>query len=296
MRSAAQPVTTETPAPTDAQIVEYYNQTHLGYRLFWGLNQTFSMHYGLHDEEHPSHVAAVVNLIRVLAATARITADDEVLDVGCGFGGSSIWLAKTLGCRVTGIDINPREIAFAREQARRSGVDGRVRFVEMDYREMNCLDAGAFSVVWQVETLIYADRRKFAVDASRRLRPGGRIAIADYFSRPGTYTPEEQEILNRWVVGWAGIDLVTAETFSRYLSDAGFDAIEFHDKSHAALRSSRRMSRVCSLTAPLGRALELVGLRTRLQTDNSVGAVLQYEALRRGLWIYGLVSATKPVA
>ena len=56
------------------------------------------------------------------------------------------------------------------------------------------------------------------------------------------------------------------------------------------------MSRVCRLTAPLGRALETVGLRSRLQTENSIGAVLQYDALRRGLWIYGIVSAEKRAA
>ena len=275
-------------------VVEYYNQTHLGYRLFWGLNKAFSMHYGLHDADHRGHVAAVVNLIRVLSLTAGITADDAVLDVGCGFGGSSIWLAQHVGCRVTGIDINPREIAFATRQARHSRVDHLTRFIHMDYREMDRLDAGAFSVVWQIETLIYADRRQFAADAHRVLRPGGRVAIADYFSRPGPYESSDQQILERWVTGWAGTDLVSGDEFGAYLAQAGFDGVRFQDKSGGVLPSSRRMSRVCSLTAPLGRALEIVGLRSRLQTDNSIGAVLQYDALRRGLWIYGIVTAEKP--
>lgn len=278
----------------DVNIVDYYNQTHLGYRLFWGLKRAYSMHYGLHDAEHAGHVAAVLNLIRSLAMTAEITAADHVLDVGCGFGGSAIWLAKHVGCRVTGIDINPREIAFAKEQARKDGVADRLSFIEMDYREMDRLEAGAFSVVWQIETLIYADRGKFAADAFRRLRPGGRIVVADYFSRSDPYAPGEKEILDRWITGWAGNDLVSEDEFVSYLSEAGFDHIRFDDKSRAVLPSSRRMSQVCTLTAPLGRALELVGLRTRLQTENSVGAVLQYDALKRGLWIYGIVSGRKP--
>jgi SAM-dependent methyltransferase len=278
----------------EPSIVDYYNQTHLGYRLFWGLDRAFSMHYGLHDAEHQSHVAAVLNLIRVLSITARITDADEVLDVGCGFGGSAIWLAKTIGCRVTGIDINPREIEFAKAQARKDRVDHLVRFIQMDYRQMDSLDAEGFSVVWQIETLIYADRRKFAADACRRLRPGGRLIVADYFSRPGPYAPAEREILDRWITGWAGINLISADEFVTCLADAGFGQIQFRNKSQGVLPSSRRMSKVCTLTAPLGRLLELVGLRTRLQTENSIGAVLQYDALRRGLWIYGLVSGEKP--
>ena len=163
-------------------IVEYYNQTHLGYRLFWGLGRAHSMHYGLHDAAHTRHVDAVLNLIRHMAATVDIGAEDHVLDVGCGFGGGSLWLAANRGCRVTGIDINPREIAFAQAQAQRSGVADRVRFIEMDYTTMDRLEEGAFSVVYQVETLIYADRRRFARDAFARLRPGGRLIVADYFA------------------------------------------------------------------------------------------------------------------
>jgi len=277
-----------------SSIVDYYNQTHLGYKLFWGLNRAFSMHYGLHDEHHVGHVAAVLNLIRSLASTVSITAHDEVLDVGCGFGGSSIWLAKNIGCRVTGIDINPREIAFAKQQAQKDGIADRVRFIEMDYREMDRLDATAYSVVWQIETLIYADRRKFAADVYRRLQPGGRIVVADYFSRPEPYAPGEKEILDRWVIGWAGKDLVSGAEFISQLADAGFEGLRFEDKSQGVLPSSRRMSQVCTLTAPLGRALELVGLRTQLQTENSIGAILQYDALKRGLWIYGIVAGQKP--
>jgi tocopherol O-methyltransferase len=275
-------------------IVEYYNETHLGYRLFWGLNKAHSMHYGLHDAAHRRHVDAVVNLIRFLSATASITRDDEVLDVGCGFGGSSLWLAKNVGCRVTGIDINPREIASATAQARKSGVEHLVRFIEMDYREMDrLLPAEAFSVVWQVETLIYADRRSFACDASRRLRKGGRLIVADYFSRPEPCAPADQLILDRWVKGWAGKDLVTGDEFCRYLAEAGFDEIRFQDVSAGVMPSARRMSLVCRVTAPLGRVLEVVGLRSRLQTDNSIGAVLQYDALKRRLWVYGIVAAVK---
>jgi tocopherol O-methyltransferase len=277
----------------ETSIVDYYNQTHLGYKLFWGLNKAGSMHYGLHDPEHRRHVQAVLNLIRFLSTTARITAADEVLDVGCGFGGSAIWLAKNIGCKVTGIDINPREVAFAKQRARQNRVEDLVRFIEMDYREMDRLGAEAFTVVWQIETLIYADRRNFVVDACRRLRAGGRIAVADYFSRPGTYEPAEKEILDRWVTGWAGTELVSSDEFVAYLAAAGFGKIQFQDKSQSVLPSSRRMSLVCNLTAPLGRALEIVGLRSRLQTENSIGAVLQYEALRRRLWIYGVVSGEK---
>jgi cyclopropane fatty-acyl-phospholipid synthase-like methyltransferase len=280
----------QRPAP----IVDYYNQTHLGYRLFWGLNRTHSMHYGLHDSTHRTHDKAVTNLIRFLSITAKMTAADEVLDVGCGFGGSSLWLARNLGCRVTGVDINPTEIASARAQAKRMGVDHLTRFIELDYARMSELEAASFSVVWQVETLIYADRRRFLFDSFERLRPGGRLIIADYFTGDADGGPEGRAVLDRWVRGWAGRDLISGDQFLRWMSEAGFTAGQLLDRSREVLPSARRMSRVCRVTAPVGRALELVGVRTPLQTENSIGAVLQYDALRRGLWRYGIVAGRKP--
>ena len=282
--------------PSRDALVEYYNQTHLGYRLFWGLDRAFSMHYGLHDANHRSHASAVVNLIRYLAGVARITAADEVLDVGCGFGGSSVWLARNIGCRVTGIDINPKELGVARRHAKQSGVDHLVRFEEMDYREMGRLEAGAFGVVWQVETLIYADRARFLSDAFDRLGSGGRIVVADYFSRNGGVGPDEKAVLDRWVRGWAGTEegLISGDDFTATMRASGFADVTYLDKSASVLRSSRRMSRVCRVTAPLGRALEAVGLRSRLQTENSVGAVLQYDALKRGSWSYGVACGKRP--
>jgi hypothetical protein len=95
------------------------------------------------------------------------------------------------------------------------------------------------------------------------------------------------------VTGWAGRDLITGDAFGQLLRDAGFTDVVFQDQSAAVMPSSRRMSLVCRLTAPLGRALELLGMRTRLQTENSMGAVIQYDALKRGLWIYGVVTAQK---
>jgi len=278
----------------EPDVVTYYNQTHLGYRLFWNLARTYSMHYGLRDDQHRSHVASVLNLIRVLANTVDINERDEVLDVGCGFGGSSLWLAEHLGCRVTGIDINPTEIAFAQRQARERGLEERARFLEMDYREMDKrLEAEAYTVVWQIETLIYADRRAFAFDAFRRLRENGRIVIADYFSRPRAYNRDEERILDGWVQGWAGKDLITGDQFVRHLDDAGFSDIRFENRNEDVWASSRRMAMVSTLTTPLGRCLQTLGIRTPMQTANSRGAVLQYRGIKRGLWVYGIVSGRK---
>jgi cyclopropane fatty-acyl-phospholipid synthase-like methyltransferase len=51
----------------------------------------------------------------ILANKVRIAQSDMILDAGCGIGGSSIWLAEHIGCRVVGIDITESQLTIARK-------------------------------------------------------------------------------------------------------------------------------------------------------------------------------------
>ena len=56
----------------------------------------------------------------------NLAADKHVLEVASGSGGPALYLARTMGCRVTGIDANERGVATASELAATSGVHGIV--------------------------------------------------------------------------------------------------------------------------------------------------------------------------
>src|SRR5262245_64761643 len=70
------------------------------------------------DEFHIGGRAATIHAV----AKMGLKAGDHVLDVGCGIGGASRYLASNIGCRVTGIDLTPGYIAAAEELARRTGL------------------------------------------------------------------------------------------------------------------------------------------------------------------------------
>lgn len=58
----------------------------------------------------------------------------EVLDIGCGWGGMAIMLARDYDARVTGITLSEEQLAAARRRAEEAGLADRVRFELMDYR------------------------------------------------------------------------------------------------------------------------------------------------------------------
>lgn len=53
---------------------------------------------------------------------------DSVLDVGCGIGGTSRFLAPTTGARVTGIDLTPEFVDAAIRHSKLAGMEGCVNF------------------------------------------------------------------------------------------------------------------------------------------------------------------------
>jgi cyclopropane-fatty-acyl-phospholipid synthase len=61
----------------------------------------------------------------------------EVLDIGCGWGGMALTLARDFGARVTGITLSTEQLAEARARAEAEGLADRVRFELMDYRDMD---------------------------------------------------------------------------------------------------------------------------------------------------------------
>jgi SAM-dependent methyltransferase len=119
-----------------------------------------------------------------IAKLASITASTDVLDVGCGFGGSLRRLASQgLGGSLTGVERN----AAVMEAAGRlfEPPDGvPIRWLRADACELP-FETGAFDVVLSVEAMMhFRSRRRFLAEAARVLRPGGAVAVSDLLIAP----------------------------------------------------------------------------------------------------------------
>lgn len=275
------------------RVVDYYEQCLPDYRRFWGTEKNLSIHYGFFDEQHRRHGDALVNMNRVLARMARIGPGDRVLDAGCGIGGSTIWLAVELGADVTGINIHRTQVEKARTLARRNNIENRARFVLGDFSDTAFSD-GSFDVVWGLESACYAeDKKKFLREAKRILRPGGRIVIADGFIKKDNLSDREKTDMERWLGGWAVPNLSDVEGFRRDLEEVGFRNIHYSDITRNVTPSSKRMFATGVVTFPGGKALELAGVRTKIQTGHMIAIFYQHITLRKGLWVYSIFYAEK---
>jgi cyclopropane fatty-acyl-phospholipid synthase-like methyltransferase len=275
------------------QVIDYFDHTQNDYRLLWGTDRHFGLHCGYFDEHQHRHDDAVLNMNRVLATVAGISAGDHVLDAGCGIGGSAIWLAENLGASVVGVNINANQVALARTLAHARGLKNRVQFHVADFCATE-LDAESFDVVWALESACYAeDKARFLAEAYRLLRPGGRLVVADGFLTRDTFAPDEQRVIDRWQHGWAIAGVVSLHQFQTWLRAADFHRVGFQDITRHVVPSSRRILLATLLFYPLGKVLHWIGLRTEIQNRGIASGYYQYQARRRGLGVYGIFVAEK---
>jgi SAM-dependent methyltransferase len=125
----------------------------------------------------------------------------RVLDIGCGAGGCALHFAKTIGCRVTGIDMNEQGVRTATESARRQGLADRATFQVHDASTPLPFDDETFHAVYANDSFCHIPNRMGLLRECRRvLKPGGRLFFSDALVITGVLT--SKEIATRSSIGF----------------------------------------------------------------------------------------------
>jgi sarcosine/dimethylglycine N-methyltransferase len=191
------------------------------------------------DHFHVGGLAATIELAR----RAGLTRGMRVLDAGSGLGGPSRYLAETIGCHVTGVDLTPAYVAIA------AGLAGSVNYSVGSILELPFENA-SFDVVWSQHVVMnIPDRVPLYRELRRVLKTGGTFAFYD------PYLPDTGDA-PLYPVPWAetpaSSTLLTEHTTVATLEDAGFRMLAFDDMTPKGVdwiaRQQEQMRQVNALT------------------------------------------------
>ncbi len=204
-------------------VKEHYDRLSVFYRALWGNH----IHHGFFDgNESPAE--AQVRLIERLATRASIRTGSRVLDVGCGVGGSSLWLARNFDCEVLGLTISPVQAAMATQLADSEGLSHRVSFEVSDANDLD-FESGVFDVVWVIECSEHLlDKARFIADCARVLKPGGSLALCAWLSAENT-SNFNQQLIRDVCSGMLCPGLGNISDYKNWIGQAGFEQIVAED-------------------------------------------------------------------
>lgn len=190
-----------------ANVAHHYDLSDRLYDAFLDVNRQYSCAYFRNPDE--TLETAQLNKMRHLAAALLIQPGMRVLDIGSGWGGLALYLARETGAEVTGLTLSAEQHRYASQSAIRAGLADRVRFHLRDYREEpgtydRIVSVGMFEHVGvghypeffaKVRDLLHARGIALLRAIGRRDGPGTTSAWLRKYIFPGGYSPALSEVL-----------------------------------------------------------------------------------------------------
>eukprot|EP00775_Hariotina_reticulata_P011945 gene11945-12088_t len=171
---------------------------------------------------------AQLDHIDAVLAAAGLKTVHKVLDLGCGYGGTAIHIARRLHCKALGMNISPYQVASANELALRQGFKPQeVAFVVGDAMAPALPDS-SFDLVISVEAAAYmTDKSQFVQEMSRMVTPGGTVVLVDFCRRDGPISqPLKQRLKNMDEIFATGGNWHSANEYKKLMESNGLSVVK----------------------------------------------------------------------
>lgn len=280
-------------------IREFYDASSGLWESIWGEHMHHG-YYGRNGNYRLDRRQAQIELIEELLLWAGYNGHNtenipqNIIDVGCGIGGSTLHLAQKFGSTATGITLSPVQASRAKERAAEVGLDNRVRFEVANALEMPYED-NTFDLVWSLESGEHMpDKIKFLAECYRVLKPGGKMIFATWCHREtdsvaGNLTSSEVAHLKEIYRVYCLPYVISLSEYRAIATECGFQELKSDDWSMAVEPFWNVV--IDSAIAPQAIAgLFQAGWQT---IQGALSLNLMSQGYARGLVRFGLICASK---
>lgn len=225
------------------RIQQFYDASSALWEQIWGEH----MHHGYYGPEgnlEKDRRQAQIDLIEELLhwgmgnPNSSEISPNSILDVGCGIGGSTLYLADKFNATATGITLSPVQARRATERAAEVGLSERANFLVADALELPFADR-SFALVWSLESGEHMPNKlQFLRECYRVLRPGGTFIMATWCHRSldgpnGQLTDRERRLLAEIYRVYALPYIISLPEYEAIAAEVGFQNLKITDWSQA---------------------------------------------------------------
>ena len=169
----------------------------------------------IYPDDHASLEQAQQHKLATICERLDLKADDDLLEIGTGWGGLAIYAAKHYGCNVTTTTISQEQHSFVAAKIAELGLENKITLLKQDYRQLSGQYDKLVSIE-MIEAVGYDFLDSFFTQCNQRLKPGGKMLLqaitiadqrfehyrknVDFIQRyifPGGFLPSVTEITQR---------------------------------------------------------------------------------------------------
>lgn len=212
-----------------ANVAHHYDLSDLLYELFLDADRQYSCAYYLSPDDTLEQ--AQDQKKRHIAAKLLLRAGQRVLDIGSGWGGLALHLARNADVDVTGVTLSTEQHGYANRRAHDVGLNDRVRFLLKDYRHENghyerIVSVGMFEHVGvghygeyfeKIKDLLADDGVALIHTIGSAAGPGAANPWIRKYIFPGGYTPALSEIVP--AIERAGLQITDIEVLRLHYAE-----------------------------------------------------------------------------
>jgi cyclopropane fatty-acyl-phospholipid synthase-like methyltransferase len=165
-----------------SDIITYYDDCEIDYKWIWHLKDQSALHYGYWTEDTEHIGVALQNTNKFVSDQLAPQEGDQILDAGCGVGGTSRYLSQRFNVHVHGITLSEKQVKTATELTSQVQLKGSAEFSTQDYCHTS-FPNDHFDCAYAIESVCHAQEKEdFLKEAHRILKKDGTLVVAGFFA------------------------------------------------------------------------------------------------------------------
>ncbi len=198
------------------------------YAQYWG----DFFHFALFENEQESWEEAFRRTHDGYIEDINLAGARKVIELACGRGGFSDFLARHTQGQVLGIDISRTQLARAKRFER-----DNLHFQQHDIMHIDELDETFDAVVYMDAACYLPDKAKALTRIHKIMNPGARLLLVDWCKQDGLHRIQEELVLHPFLRYWAVPGLETMTSYKKHLTQAGFTIGRMEDRTSRVKRN-----------------------------------------------------------